>query len=479
MKTLNELLQDITILESRGNLEIGITHISIDSREMEKGSLYIAISGGSHDGHAYIASAIEKGAVAIVCEKIPEHTLENITYIRVENSRMATGHIASAFYNHPSRDIKIIGVTGTNGKTTVATLVYQFLQLLGKSSALFSTAGDYFNKKELEVSRHAGTSVEIIEFNRVLRQLVDAGCEYVACEVSSHALDQERIAGLSIDVGVFTNLSQDHLDYHHTMEAYAAAKKRLFDSLSPESYAIMNLDDKYSEYMSRDIQAQVCTYSLNQIDSCAYTSSGAHMIIDGTEYHLPLIGKFNVYNTLAAIESLVAFGFARKEILQHTHKIQPIKGRAEIVKHPEGITGIVDYAHSPDGLENILTAVRTSMEPGERLITIIGCGGDRDTTKRKPMGDIARMYSDHAIFTSDNPRTENPEHIIDMMCEGLGISEKWTRITNRAEAIACALEHAQPGDVVLMAGKGHEEYQEIMGVKHPFSDREVFLRQGR
>lgn len=477
MKTLNQLLQNIDILDSYGDLGKEISNISIDSRTIEPGGLYIAIKGSEVDGHAFIDSAIEKGATAIVCEYLPTERVEGVSYVQVENSRKATGYIASAFYNNPSRDITILGVTGTNGKTTVATLVYQFLQLLGKSSAVLSTAGDFFNEKKLEVARHAGTSVEVIELNRVLRELVDAGCEYVACEVSSHALDQERTAGVHIDVGIFTNLSQDHLDYHGTMENYAEAKKKLFDQLDPGTKAVINVDDEYGAYMAKDTQADVSLYSLKNGDWKveSYNAQGSVLSIKDKEYRLPLLGAFNIYNALAAARALIALGFSEDEVLGNLHNLKPITGRAEIVNHQSGVTGVVDYAHTPDGLENILASLRDVLTEEQRLVTVIGCGGDRDTTKRKPMAEIALQYSDYSIFTSDNPRSEDPESIIDMMCEGLAESDSWTRISDRREAIAYALEHAQPNDVVLLAGKGHEDYQEINGVKYPFSDREVFL----
>ncbi|MCB9809239.1 UDP-N-acetylmuramoyl-L-alanyl-D-glutamate--2,6-diaminopimelate ligase [Candidatus Nomurabacteria bacterium] len=477
MKTLDQLLQNNEAFSSYGNLETEIAHISIDSRTVEKDGLYIAIAGSNSDGHAFIDHAIENGAVAVVCEHLPNEQKKGVTYIQVPNTRETTGYIASAFYDHPSREITLIGVTGTNGKTTVATLVYQFLQLLGKLSAVLSTAGDFFDDKKLEVTRHAPTSIEIVEFNRILRQLVDAGCEYVAFEVSSHALDQGRIAGLDIDVAIYTNLSQDHLDYHKTMENYASAKKKLFDNVTPKAKAVVNIDDSYGKYMVEDTQAEIFYYSVEngkwKVEN--YNAQGSTLINNDREYHLPLLGTFNIYNTLAAAQALLALGFEEKEVLDHIENLKPITGRAEIVNHPSGVVGVVDYAHTADGLENILTSLQNVLTEDQKLITIIGCGGDRDTTKRKPMADMALKYSDYSIFTSDNPRTEDPEKIIDMMCEGLEESESWTRITDRAEAIAHALGYAQPNDVIVMAGKGHEDYQEINGVKYPFSDKHIFL----
>jgi len=475
MKNLNTIIQSFETLETIGDTDVNISYISIDSRDMQDGGLYIAIPGDTVDGHTYINGAIENGAIAVVCQNIPEKKDDSVTYISTVDTRVATGHIASAFYGNPSAEITLVGITGTNGKTTTAILTYQLLQLLSKSSAVLSTAGDFFNGNEFLVHRAAPTSLEIIEFNRVLRQLVDEGCEYCTFEVSSHALDQHRIAGLNMDVGAYTNLSQDHLDYHKTMENYATAKKKLFDLLPAGAHAIMNTDDDYAEFMSRDTKATIHPYGMNQVTDVLYTTGGVDLTIDNHNYHLPLLGKFNVYNTLAAIESLAAIGFDKKEILKHIKNLQPIAGRAEIAQHPSGITGVIDYAHTADGLENILTALRDVMTDKQRLITVVGCGGDRDTTKRKPMAEMAMRYSDYSIFTSDNPRGENPEDIITMMSEKLEPSEKWTRVTSRADAIAHAIEYATPDDVILIAGKGHETYQEIQGVKHPFSDSDIFL----
>jgi UDP-N-acetylmuramoyl-L-alanyl-D-glutamate--2,6-diaminopimelate ligase len=479
MKLLKDIIYKAGIEEVIGSTQLAIEKICFDSREAEKSSLFIAVSGTQVDGHQYIDIAINNGAIAIVCENLPEATKENVTYIKAQNSSAALGIIASNFYDNPASEIKLIGITGTNGKTTTATLLHDLYNQLGRKSGLLSTVVNKIGKEEISATH---TTPDAIQLNALLRYMVAEECEYCFMEVSSHAIHQNRIAGLDFTGAVFTNITHDHLDYHKTFDEYLKAKKHFFDCLSDTAFALVNKDDKNGVVMLQNTKAQKNTYSLKSMSdfNCKVIESdfsGMQLNVDGNEVWTKLIGKFNAYNLLAIYSTAVLLGQDKLTVLTAISNLVSVDGRFQYVKSPNNIAGIVDYAHTPDALKNVLTTIEDIRTGNEQLITLIGCGGDRDKEKRPIMAKIACDWSDKIILTSDNPRSENPEEIITEMRKGVeGIHfKKVLAIVNREEAIRTACSLANDGDIILVAGKGHEKYQEIEGKKLPFDDMKILV----
>jgi len=475
---LIELLKNINPISITGNADIDITGVNIDSRQIEKGHLFVAIKGTQTDGHQYIPKALELGAVAVLCEDLPEKQEDGVTYVQVESTESAVGPVATLFYGDPSRRLKLVGVTGTNGKTTIATLLYNMFRKFGHKCGLLSTVCNYIEDEALPTSH---TTPDPIELNKLLARMVDAGCEYAFMECSSHAIQQQRIGGLKFAGGLFTNLTRDHLDYHKTFENYRNAKKMFFDGLGKDAFAITNADDKNGLFMVQNCKAQVKTYSTRtmadfkaRIIECHF--EGMYLEVDGREVGVQFIGKFNVSNLLAVYGAAIMLGKQPEDILVIMSTLKSVSGRLEPVRSPEGVTAIVDYAHTPDALENVLNAIHEVLDgKGGKVITVCGAGGNRDKGKRPLMAQEAVKQSDKVIITSDNPRFEEPQDIINDMLAGLNAQQmkKVLSITDRREAIRTAVMLAQKGDVILIAGKGHEDYQEIKGVKHHFDDKEV------
>lgn len=475
---LNELLKNVKPIQIIGDTEKNIIGINIDSRKIEKDHLFVAIKGTQTDGHKYIDKAIELGACAILVEDIPEKLSENITYIQVKSTEEAVGKVATTFYGDPSHKLKLVGVTGTNGKTTVATLLYNMFRKFGHKVGLLSTVCNYIDDKAVPASH---TTPDPIELNILLAKMVEEGCEYAFMECSSHAIHQRRIGGLKFAGGLFTNLTRDHLDYHKTFENYRNAKKMFFDDLGKDAFAITNADDKNGMIMVQNCKATVKTYSTKRaadfkahLLECHF--EGMYLEVDGKEVGVQFIGKFNVSNLLAVYGAAVMLGKKPEDILVALSALKNVNGRLEPITSLDGITAIIDYAHTPDALENVLLAIHEVLEgKGGHIITVCGAGGNRDKGKRPLMALEAVKKSDNVILTSDNPRNEDPQAIINDMLEGLDNTQKKKVLTivNRKEAIRTACMMAHKGDVVLIAGKGHETYQEINGVKHHFDDHEV------
>lgn len=474
---LKDLLNKVKVIELTGTAETEISAIHFDSREIKTGSLFIAQKGTQVDGHNYIEKAISLGASAVLCEKMPETLHDNISYIRVENSSEAMGKIAANFYDNPSEKLKLIGITGTNGKTTTATLTYNLIESLGYPAVLISTIRILVNGKVHETGH---TTPDIITLNRIFSEAVEAGCEYAVMEVSSIGIHQHRIAGLEFDIAVFSNITHDHLDYHGTFAEYLKVKKSFFDNLSASACALTNIDDKNGVVMLQNSPAKRYSYALKsdadfKAKILENRFDGMLLNLDGKEFWTPMIGQFNAYNLLAVYSVARLLGFETGEILIHLSKLGKVDGRFQSFITKGGIVAIVDYAHTPDALENVLDTIQAIRNHNEKLYTVVGCGGDRDKTKRPEMADIASEKSDLAILTSDNPRSEDPEAILADMEAGVKpVNYKKTlKITDRREAIKTALKMAENGDIVLVAGKGHENYQEIKGVKHHFDDMET------
>ena len=477
MKLLKDILYKAGIEEIIGSTQMAIEKISFDSRQIEKFSLFVAVSGTQVDGHQFIEKAINDGAIAIVCERLPEETNDKITYVRVKSSAAALGTIASNYFDNPSSEIKLVGVTGTNGKTTTATLLHDLYTNLGFKAGLLSTVVNKIGSEEI-ASTH--TTPDAIQLNGLLRYMIAEGCEYCFMEVSSHAIHQHRIAGVDFTGAVFTNITHDHLDYHKTFDEYIKAKKKFFDDLNENAFALVNKDDKNGEVMVQNTKAQKLTYALKSMAdfTCKVVEndfSGMLLNIDGNEVWTKLIGKFNAYNLLAIYSTAVLLGQEKLTVLTAISNLISVDGRFQYVKSTNNVAGIVDYAHTPDALKNVLKTINDIRTGNEQLITLVGCGGDRDKEKRPIMAKIACELSDKIILTSDNPRTEDPEAIIKDMRQGVdGIHfKKVLAITNREEAIRTACSLAQSGDVILIAGKGHEKYQEINGEKLPFDDLQL------
>lgn len=475
---LEEIIKGITVSEIIGNTTKEISGINIDSRLIEPEHVFVAVKGTQTDGHAYITKAIEKGAVAVVCETLPETLNENITYIKVGDTEDIVGKLATAFYGDPTSKLELVGVTGTNGKTTIATLLYNMFRKFGHKCGLLSTVCNYIEDEAIPADH---TTPDPIELNMLLGKMVEAGCEYAFMECSSHAIAQKRIGGLQFAGGLFTNLTRDHLDYHKTFENYRNAKKAFFDGLPKTAFAITNADDKNGMIMVQNTKATVKTYSTRsmadfraRILECHF--GGMYLEIDGKEVGVQFIGKFNVSNLLAVYGAAIMLGKKPEDVLVVMSTLHSVSGRLEPIQSPEGYTAIVDYAHTPDALENVLNAIHEVLEgKGGEVITVCGAGGNRDKGKRPLMAQEAVKQSDKVIITSDNPRFEEPQDIINDMLAGLNAQQmkKVISIVDRKEAIRTACMLAKKGDVILVAGKGHEDYQEIKGVKHHFDDKEV------
>jgi UDP-N-acetylmuramoyl-L-alanyl-D-glutamate--2,6-diaminopimelate ligase len=476
MMKIEEILNGIEIVSVTGAKDKVISGIEFDSRKVKKDSMFVAVKGYKSDGHDFISSAIASGASAIICESLPEKPGKNVCWIKTIDSAKALGLAASNFYGNPSSSLKLVGVTGTNGKTTIATLLYRMFQRLGYKCGLFSTVCNYINDKELEATH---TTPDPVQLNSLLSMMVDEGCDFAFMEVSSHSADQKRIAGLKFAGGIFTNLTHDHLDYHKTFDNYLAAKKSFFDSLPRDSFALVNVDDRNGRVMLQNCIARGYTFSVRgmadyRCNIIEQGFAGMELKIQGEEIWTRFIGDYNASNLLAVYAAAELLGAAKKEILTVLSDLHSVAGRLEVIKSAEGISGIVDYAHTPDALLNVIDTINKIREENVQLITVVGAGGDRDRTKRPKMAAISAEGSTKVILTSDNPRTEDPEKILDEMEAGItpDLKRKTLRITDRHEAIKTAVMLANKGDVILVAGKGHETYQDIMGVKHHFDDRE-------
>ena len=474
---LKELLKDIPVVAIVGNEDVEITDVNIDSRRIKDGHLFIAMKGTQVDGHKFVPKAIELGAKAVMCEDMPEEKAEGVTYVQVESTEDVVGKVATTFHGNPSTKLKLVGVTGTNGKTTIATLLYNMFTKMGHKCGLLSTVCNYIIDEAIPADH---TTPDPIELNRLLDRMVQAGCEYAFMECSSHAIAQKRIGGLTFAGGIFTNLTRDHLDYHKTFENYRNAKKAFFDSLPKTAFAITNADDKNGMVMVQNTKATIKTYSIRtvadfkaRIIECHF--EGMYLEMDGHEVGVQFIGKFNVSNLLAVYAAAVMLGKSPEDVLVVMSTLHSVSGRLEPIHSPEGYTAVVDYAHTPDALENVLNAIHEVLDGKGHVITVCGAGGNRDKGKRPLMAQEAVKQSDKVIITSDNPRFEEPQDIINDMLAGLNAQQmkKVISIVDRREAIRTACMMAQKGDVILIAGKGHENYQEIKGVKHHFDDHEV------
>lgn len=476
---LSEVLKNIVILESVGKTDIEICGIQIDSRKIDAGHLFIAVCGTQADGHQYIGKAIAQGATAVVCQQLPDDLSAGVTFIRIEDTEDATGKIATQFYGNPSTQLKLVGVTGTNGKTTIATLLYEIFTAFGYKCGLCSTVCNYIGERAIAADH---TTPDAITLNQLLSQMVKEGCQYAFMECSSHAIHQKRIGGLRFEGGIFTNLTRDHLDYHKTFENYRDAKKAFFDGLDKSAFAITNLDDKNGLFMTQNTSATVKTYSQTRMADfhakiTEMTFEGMELNVNGQDVYVPLVGKFNVSNLLAIFGAAVMLGKEPTEVLTVLSSVRSVSGRFEALRSPKGFTAIVDYAHTPDALVNVLNAIDEILCHRGEVITVCGAGGNRDKGKRPLMAHEAARLSDKVIITSDNPRFEEPQDIINDMLAGITDEErgKVLSIVDRKEAIRTACMLAKKGDVILVAGKGHENYQEIKGVKHHFDDKEVLL----
>ena len=475
---LNQLIDGLELKEHiHQELNPDISAICFDSRSVVAGALFVAVRGTQTDGHQYILQAIERGAAAIVCEEITAERAWNLPCIIVHNSKEALGLIASAFWGHPSRALQLIGITGTNGKTTTATLLYRLFTQMGYACGLLSTIENFVANTRLP-SQH--TTPDALELNRLLSDMVAKGCAYCFMEVSSHAIDQGRIAGVHFSGAVFTNLTHDHLDYHHTFAQYLKCKKSLFDHLSPDAFALVNIDDKNGKVMLQNTAAKKYSYACKTLSDFGgrlveQSIEGMLIKIDGAEISTPFIGRHNTYNLLVVYAVARLLGAQKEETLRILSTLQSVSGRLEYIKGKKGITAVVDYAHTPDALKNVLTTLNEVLAPNQALYTVVGCGGDRDKTKRPQMARIAIELSTQAIFTSDNPRFEEPIDILNDMLQGLTDNER-TRclsIPDRREAIKAAILMAPEKSIILVAGKGHEDYQDVKGVKHHFDDKEI------
>ena len=480
MRSLREILKNIQPETVIGSTEPNISQINFDSRKVKPGSLFVATKGTSVDGHEYIQNAISSGAVAIICETLPGHLVKEVTYVKVADSAEALGWAASNFHGRPSGKLKLIGITGTNGKTTTATLLYELFLSLGYKTGLISTIENKVNKRSTK-STHTTPDAESI--NLLIQQMVEAGCDYVFMEVSSHAVSQRRIAGLFFTGGVFTNITHEHLDYHKTFKAYIEAKKMFFDKLPNTAFALTNMDDRNGGVMLQNTEAKRFTYALRKpadfkTKILENYLTGLHLDLDGEDFYARLIGDFNAYNLLSAYATAILLGQDKQEIMAALSNLKAAEGRFDYVQnHERDVIGIVDYAHTPDALEKVLNTIFNLRKGGGKIITVVGCGGDRDRKKRPLMAKVACNYSDHVILTSDNPRTEDPDAIISEMEKGIPpyAVKKVVSITNRLQAIKTACQLAESGDIILAAGKGHEKYQEIKGEKFPFDDKKVLI----
>ena len=476
MIKLKNLIDRVPLLEVQGSVDAYITGVSIDSRRVAEGHLFVAVRGTQADGHRFIPKAIEQGAKAVVCEEMPEECAEGVTYLKVECSEQVVGQLASNFYGRPSEELRLVGVTGTNGKTTIATVLYNMMRRMGHRVGLLSTVCNYIDDEAVPTDH---TTPDPVTLNALLRRMVDAGCDLCFMEVSSHSVVQNRIGGLMFTGGIFTNLTRDHLDYHKTFENYLKAKQQFFDRLPETAFAVTNKDDRNGMVMVQNTRAKVYTYSIQGMAD--YRAKiieshfeGMYLEIDGQEVGVHFVGRFNVSNLLAVYAAARLLGGDKMTTLVTLSEMHPVSGRFEALRSPDGYTAIVDYAHTPDALENVLRAIHGVLEGRGRVITVCGAGGNRDKGKRPLMAQEAVKQSDLVILTSDNPRFEEPQAIIDDMLAGLDEEQRRNVIciTDRREAIRTACRMAQKGDVILVAGKGHEDYQEVQGVKHHFDDKE-------
>lgn len=477
MVGLKEILHGINILKITGSQEIKVNRLQFDSREIEPEDLFVAVKGTQSDGHNYIRSAVDNGASVVVCEKIPARISERVACVRVSNSAVALGKIAANFYGNPAGTLKLVGVTGTNGKTTIVHLLFNLLRKYGYKAGLLSTTGNIVIDNEIPATH---TTPDIVQINRLLAEMVKQGCEYAFMEVSSHALVQYRTAGLTFKGGIFTNITHDHLDYHKNFGQYINAKKKFFDDLGKDAFALVNADDKNYKIMVQNCNASISTYALRSVADfkgriIESLYEGTQLELDNQEVWTRLIGEFNVYNLLAVYATASLLGLKKDDLIRFISESEPVPGRFETIRSKGGVIAVVDYAHTPDALKNIMNVLVRIKKQNKQLITVIGAGGDRDKSKRPVMAGIAVTKSDKVILTSDNPRTENPQKIIDDMYKGVGKNEqrKVLILVDRKEAIKIACMLAEKEDVILIAGKGHETYQEIKGVKYHFDDREV------
>jgi UDP-N-acetylmuramoyl-L-alanyl-D-glutamate--2,6-diaminopimelate ligase len=478
MKKLNNILEGVEILEMAGaEPSCLIKDISFDSRKIQTGTLFFAIKGLHSDGHNFIQSTIDSGACAIICEILPDSLTNSVCYIKVPDSSKALGFIASNWFDNPSAKLKLVGITGTNGKTTTVTLLHQLFRQLGYHTGILSTIRNKIDEEEIPASH---TTPDAIQLNELIARMVEKGCAYCFMEVSSHAVIQNRITGLNFAGGIFSNLTHDHLDFHKTFEAYLKAKKLFFDTLSPEAFALTNIDDRNGRVMIQNTAAKRKTYSLLSLADfkgkiLESPLHGLHMEFDGKAVWCRLVGRFNGYNLLAAYSAAVMLGEDPTEVLTILSNLGSVEGRFDYLRNQEGTVGIIDYAHTPDALKNVLDTIHQLRSGKETLITVVGCGGDRDRGKRPVMANIACSGSEKLILTSDNPRSEDPAEILKEMLAGLNTEQqrKTLVITDRHEAIKTAVMISQPGDIILVAGKGHEKYQEIAGIKHPFDDKKI------
>ena len=477
MAFLKDILYKSSFVSVAGDMNVGVSSLCFDSRESRQDCLFFAMKGTQVDGHQYIDQSIRAGAKAIVCEELPEDLQVGITYVQVENASKALAIAASNFYGNPSAKLKLVGVTGTNGKTTTVTLLFHLFRELGYNTGLLSTVQNQINDEVISTTL---TTPDALKINQLLREMVDRGCTHCFMEASSHAIVQERVAGLNFSGAVFTNISHDHLDYHATFDDYISAKKMLFDNLSSSAFALTNIDDKRGRIMVQNTKASVKTFSLNYVSDFkgkVVTNSleGLEMEINGEAAWFRLIGDFNAYNILAVYGVANLLEESSGEVLMAMSGLPPASGRFEQIKNDLGVIAIVDYSHTPDALENALKTIKSIRTGNEKVITVVGCGGDRDKAKRPIMAEVAVKYSNKVVMTSDNPRSEDPDVILKDMQQGVSPSnyKKTLTISDRKEAIKAACSLAGPKDIILVAGKGHEKYQEIKGVKHPFDDKEV------
>ena len=474
MKSLKELIRAVDAVQVVGDTSVGVSGLNYDSRKVAVGDCFFAVVGVQSDGHNYIPQAVERGARAVVCERLPESVVEGVCYVQVADTNAAMADMAAAYYDNPSRELKLVGVTGTNGKTTTATLLYELFGMLGYRAGLISTVVYRVGSREIE-STH--TTPDAIRLNAMLREMVDEGCEYCFMECSSHAIVQDRIRGLRFVGGMFTNLTHDHLDYHKTFAEYLRAKKLFFDRLPKGAFALTNIDDRNGRVIVQNTQATVRTLSLRSMADfrCKLVEmlmDGMLLRLDGEEVWVKFIGRFNAYNLLTIYAAALMLGQRKEEVLTAISTLQSVSGRFEYIRAEDGTTAVVDYAHTPDALENVITTIEEIRRPDQNLIVLCGCGGDRDKTKRPEMAAIAVKYATTSIFTSDNPRTEDPEQILRDMVEGLPMDARYLKIADRGEAVRTAAMLARPGDIILLAGKGHETYQVIGTEKIHFDDRE-------
>ena len=471
---VSELLRGVPCKEVVGDKTVDIVSLTFDSRAVSEGSCFFAVEGTVVDGHNFIAGAVESGAKMVVCQHIPSQ-IEGVTFVVVEDTNAAMGIIASNFYKNPSHELKVVGVTGTNGKTTIATLLYDLVQSMGYKAGLISTVVYKVGDKEI-LSTH--TTPDAIRLNAMMREMVDEGCEYCFMECSSHAIVQQRIGGLRFVGALFTNITHEHLDYHKTFAEYIRAKKSFFDALPKEAFALVNADDRNGEVMLQKTKASRYTLSLRRVADfhakvIEMVAEGMELRIDNKEVWVQFLGKFNAYNLLTVYGAARLLGFERDEVLEHLSMLRPVSGRFETVVAKDGTTAIVDFAHTPDALENIINTIDELRTDGQRLLVVCGCGGDRDKSKRPVMGGLAAKRADLAIFTADNPRTEQVADILNEMEHGVDVNDRYIKIADRHEAIKTAVMLAQPRDIILLAGKGHEDYQIIGTEKLPFNDKAV------